>query len=264
MQHPQIVSRDEWLAARKALLAKEKEMTRARDALAAARRAMPLVRIDQDYVFEGPSGSARFIDLFDGRRQLIVYHFMFDADPPPPGKAGAPWDEGCPGCSHMVDTMPHLAHLHARDTTLVLVSRAPMAKIAPFRDRMGWTVPWYSSHGSDFNYDFHVSLDPRRGIAEWNYTDAATLVAAGRIPAGKGELPGISVFLRDGDAVLHSYSTYARGLDALIGTYQYLDLTPFGRGEGWGGMPDIDDRGMTWLRHHDRYVETSANGCCHG
>lgn len=266
MQHPPVVSRDEWLVARKALLAEEKRMTRARDALAAARRALPLVRIDRDYVFEGPSGPVRFIDLFDGRRQLIVYHFMFDADPPPPGKTGAPWDEGCPGCSHMVDTMPHLAHLHARDTTLVLVSRAPMAKIAPFKARMGWRVPWYSSDGSDFNYDFQVSLDPERGATEWNYSDAAALSAAGRIPPGKGELPGLSVFLRDGDAVLHSYSTYARGLDALIGTYQYLDLTPFGRGEGWGGMPDLDGRGMAWLRHHDRYAAKPATGdaCCHG
>jgi len=262
MDAQRIASREEWLAARKALLAKEKEFTRARDALNAERRKLPMVRIDKDYVFEGPNGKAGLRDLFDGRRQLIVYHFMLDADAPPPGKSGAPWEEGCPGCSYFADNIPHLSHLHARDTSLVMVSRAPLAKIAPFKRRMGWTVPWYSSFGSDFNYDFHVTLDEAKGSTEWNYQSAKALQQAGKIPSTKGELPGISVFLREGDEIFHSYSTYGRGLDALIGTYQLLDLTPFGRGEGWGGMPDLG-QGMGWVRHHDKYGGNETPDCCH-
>lgn len=263
MEADKIVSRDEWVAARKALLAKEKALTQARDALNAERRKLPMVRIDKDYLFDGPTGKAHLRDLFDGRRQLILYHFMFDADRPPAGKSGAPWDEGCPGCSHIVDSIPHLAHLHARDTSLVLVSRAPLAKIAPFKARMGWTIPWFSSFGSDFNYDFHVTLDEAKGSTEWNYRSAAALQQAGTIPSIKGELPGLSVFLRDGDQILHSYSTYARGLDALLGTYHYLDLTPFGRGEGWDGMPDLRGQGQIWLRHHDKYDGGAIDSCCH-
>ena len=144
---PRVVTRAEWLGARQELLAKEKELTRRRDALNAERRRLPMVRIGKDYVFEGPNGRASLLDLFEGRRQLIIYHFMFD-----PG-----WDEGCDGCSMMVDNMGHPAHLHARDTSRVLVSRAPLAKIEPFKKRMGWTIPWYSSFGSDFNYDFGVT-----------------------------------------------------------------------------------------------------------
>lgn len=259
---PKVASRDEWLAARRELLAKEKELTRARDALNAERRRLPMVAITEEYAFEGPSGRATLLDLFEGRRQLIVYHFMFDPDDPPPGKS-EPWSEGCSGCSFMADNIPpHLEHLHARGTTLALVSRAPLAKIAPFRARMGWTVPWYSSFGSRFNYDFHVTLDEEADSTEWNYRDAGSLVAAGKIPSTKGELPGLSVFLRDGDRAFHTYSTYARGLDPLLGTYQFLDLTPFGRGEGWGGMPDLDGQGLWWLRHRDRY-DKPASSCCH-
>ncbi|MGH7631665.1 MAG: DUF899 domain-containing protein, partial [Gemmatimonadales bacterium] len=172
---PRIVSQDEWLVARKELHAKEKELTRQRDALNAERRRLPMVGIDKEYVFEGPEGRASLLDLFGGRRQLIVYHFMFDPNDPPPGKSGDPWDEVCPGCSHVVDNIPHLAHLHARDTSLVLVSRARQAKIRPFKTRMGWTVPWYSSYGSDFNYDFHATTDEAVAPVEYNYQDRATL-----------------------------------------------------------------------------------------
>jgi len=157
-----------------------KEATRARDTLNAERRRLPMVRIEKDYVFEGPSGKANLLDLFDGRRQLIIYHFMFDPE----------WDEGCPGCSFFVDNICHLAHLHARDTSLVLVSRAPLAKIKPFKKRMGWTVPWFSSFRSKFNYDFGVTTD-------------------------EGETFGLSVFLRDGDRVFHTYFTDGRGVEAL-------------------------------------------------
>lgn len=262
MDAEKIVSRSEWNAARKALLAQEKEFTRARDALNAERRKLPMVRIEKHYRFDGPHGKPSLLELFDGRRQLIVYHFMLDPDGPPPGKSGAPWDEGCPGCSHVVDNLPHLAHLHARDTTLVLVSRAPLAKIEPFKRRMGWTVPWFSSFGSEFNYDFHVTMDEARGSTEWNYQNLAALQQAERIPVN-GELPGLSVFLREGDSIFHSYSTYARGLDPLLGTYQLLDLTPFGRGEGWDGMPDLDGQGQGWLRHHDKYANAAVSACCH-
>jgi predicted dithiol-disulfide oxidoreductase (DUF899 family) len=262
MSQPRVVTREEWLVARKALLAKEKELTRRRDALNAERRDLPMVRIDKAYAFDGPGGPATLRDLFAGRRQLIVYHFMFDPGAAPPGKSGAPWDEGCPGCSHIADNVPHLAHLHARDTSLVFVSRAPLAKIAPFKARMGWTVPWYSSFGSDFNYDFRVTLDEARGGVEWNYESAAALTEAGVISSTPCELPGVSVFLRRGDEVFHTYSAYARGLDPLLGSYQYLDLTPFGRGEGWGGMPDLDGQGQAWLRHHDRYGGEESESCC--
>ncbi|MGH6879735.1 DUF899 domain-containing protein [Hypericibacter sp.] len=262
METQKIASREEWLAARKALLAKEKELTRAQDALNRERRKLPMVRVDKGYGFESPDGKVKLPDLFEGRRQLIVYHFMLDADAAPPGQSGAPWDEGCPGCSYFADNMPDLSHLHARQTTFAMVSRAPLAKIAPFKRRMGWAMPWYSSFGSDFNYDFHVTLDPAKGSTEWNFQSAAALQQSGKIPWTKGELPGISVFLRDGDEIFHSYSSYARGLDSLITTHHLLDLTPFGRGEGWDGMPDLG-QGMNWLRHHDKYDDRKSPSCCH-
>lgn len=250
---PPIATREQWLAARKALLAREREFTHLRDQLNMERRHLPMVEVGKSYSFDGPGGRADLRDLFEGRRQLIVYHFMLDPDDPPPGKSGAPWDEGCPGCSHLADNVPPLVHLHARSTTLVMVSRAPLAKIAPFKARMGWTMPWYSSFGSDFNYDFHVSMDEARGSVEWNYASPP--------PYPKGELPGLSVFLRDGSRVFHTYSTYARGLDMLLNVHHYLDLTPFGRGEGWDGMPDLDGQGLHWLRHHDRYANAAAEPC---
>lgn len=262
---PQVVSPDEWRAARLELLTKEKAATRANDALNAARRRLPMVRIDKDYAFEGAEGKVRLFDLFEGRRQLIVYHFMFDADAPPKGKSGAPWEEGCPGCSFAADNLPNnFSHLHARETSFALISRAPYSKIVPFKRRMGWDVPWYSSFGSDFNYDFHVTLDSRRGSTEWNYRQADELVAAGKIPSTKGELPGLSVFLRDGDAIYHTYTAYARGLEPMLVSYHLLDLTPFGRGEGWDGMPDVHGEGMDWTRHHDKYDSADlSESCCH-
>jgi predicted dithiol-disulfide oxidoreductase (DUF899 family) len=231
---PQVASREEWLAARKELLVREKEAARARDALNAERRRLPMVRIDKDYLFEGEAGRASLTDLFDGRRQLIVYHFMFEPT----------WDEGCHACSFVVDNIGHLAHLHARDTSLVLVSRAPLARIEAFKARMGWTIPWYSSFGSDFNYDFHVTSDESVAPVEYNYRDRAALEQAGMTYTLSGEQPGASVFLRDGDSVYHTYSTYARGLEPLIGTYDYLDLTPLGRQEDARGL-------MGWVTYHD-------------
>ena len=217
MNYPPIVSRDEWLVARKALLIKEKEATRARDRLNAERRGLPMVKIDKQYFFEGPDGNVSLLDLFEGRHQLIIYHFMFDPS----------WDEGCPVCSFLVDNIGHLAHLHARDTSLALVSRAPLAKIESFKGRMGWSVPWFSSYGSDFNYDFDATTDD-------------------------GENGGVSVFLLDGADIYHTYSTTARGNDILLGTYNYLDLTPLGRQESWeepAGRSTSDG----WLHYHDRY-----------
>src|SRR4030095_8037350 len=173
--HPSIVSRAEWVAERNRLLVNEKELTSHYDRVNAERRRLPMVEIDKAYVFEGPDGNATFSDLFGGRRQLIVYHFMFDPNDPPPGKSGSPWEEGCPRCSFEADQIPHLSHLHARDTSFILVSRAPQTKIKPFKERMGWTIPWYSSFGSDFNYDFHVTNDEIVAPVEYNYQDQATM-----------------------------------------------------------------------------------------
>jgi predicted dithiol-disulfide oxidoreductase (DUF899 family) len=240
---PRVATRAEWLAARKAFLAREKELTHARDALNAARRELPMVEIAKPYTFEGPAGRLSLGDMFEGRRQLIIYHFMFHRDR----------GEGCPGCSHIADNIPHLAHLHARETTLALVSRASLAEIGPFKARMGWTIPWYGSLGSDFNYDFHATTDEAVAPVEYNYMDKATLERLGKDYHVKGEQPGLSVFLRDGQRVYHSYSTYGRGLDGILNTYNLLDLTPFGRGEGWGGMVDLGGKGKDWLMYHDRY-----------
>lgn len=247
---PQVASREEWLAARKQLLAREKELTHHRDAVNAERRRLPMVEIDKAYAFDGPDGTLRLVDLFDGRRQLIVYHFMFDPD----------WDEGCPNCSFLVDNIGHLAHLRARDTSLVLVSRAPLAKLAAFKARMGWTLPWYSSFGSDFNYDFHVSHDEAVAPVEYNYRDKAELLRKGEDYFTEGESHGVSVFLRDGERVFHTYSTYARGADLLVGTYNYLDLTPLGRQEDWEEPPGRSDSPfLAWVRYHDRYGDTTAD-----
>jgi predicted dithiol-disulfide oxidoreductase (DUF899 family) len=231
MNFPRVVSREEWLVARKELLAAEREAAEERMALSAERAELPMVMIDKKYVFDGPHGTAGLLDLFEGRRQLIVYHFMFDPA----------WSEGCKFCSLLADNIGQLSHLHARGTTMALVSRAPLAKIEPFKARMGWTVPWYSSYGSDFNYDFHVTLDEDIAPVEYDYRDRGELLAAGEPYFTAGEQGGLSVFLRDGDTVYHTYSTYADGTDLLHGTLMYLDLTPLGR---------QDDSA---LRHHDRY-----------
>jgi predicted dithiol-disulfide oxidoreductase (DUF899 family) len=232
--HFEVVSPAQWVAARKELLVREEEAARAREAVNAARRALPMVKIGKDYVFEGPGGKAGLPELFEGRRQLIVYHFMFD-----PG-----WDEGCKHCSFLSDNIGHLSHLHALNTTLVLVSRAPFPKIGQYKARMGWPVPWYSSFGSDFNYDFHATQDEAIAPVEYNYKDKAALEADGDAWLTKGETAGLSVFLREDDEVYHTYSSYD-GEDLLYGTYNYLDLTPLGRQE--------DRDGRSWLRHHDKY-----------
>ncbi|MGH3907959.1 MAG: DUF899 domain-containing protein [Pseudonocardiaceae bacterium] len=229
MSLPQVVSRDEWLAARKELLAEEKAMTRARDALNTKRRELPMVRIDKEYVFEGPDGKVGLLDLFDGRRQLIVSHFMFDPE----------WDEGCSSCSAGADEMSAglLQHLHTRDTSLAYVSRAPLAKIEKYKTSKGWDFPWYSSYGSDFNYDFHVTLDDSVTPVEYNYRTKTEHEQAGTSYYVASEQPiegpGMSCFLRDGDSVFHTYSMYARGAETLGGSYYFLDLTALGRQEDW-------------------------------
>jgi predicted dithiol-disulfide oxidoreductase (DUF899 family) len=242
MDDPQVVSRAEWLAARRQLLANEKEFTRQRDALNAERRRLPMVEMDKEYMFERGDGQASLLDLFEGRGQLLIYHFMFD-----PG-----WDEGCGSCSFLADNIGHLAHLHARDTALALVSRAPLAKIEPFRRRMGWTVPWYSCFGSDFNYDFRVTLDQAVTPVEYNYRGLAELGPEWQ--GWSGEMHGISAFLRHGGRIFHTYSSYARGTDLVVGTYNWLDFTARGRQEDWEQPPGRSDSPlMGWLRHHDRY-----------
>jgi predicted dithiol-disulfide oxidoreductase (DUF899 family) len=238
MDTPRVVSQDEWLAARKDLLVSEKEASRAKDALDARRRALPMVEVDKKYILAGPDGPAGLPDLFGGRRQLIVYHFMWrHAESGFPGQ-----DQGCPTCSSLADSIGDLSHLHYCDTTLVLVSRAPLASIERFRQRMGWRVPWYSSYGTDFNYDFNVSFDEAIAPLEYNYKDKAALERDAPYIRTGTDGPGVSVFLRDGDRVFHTYSAYARGLDPLLGTYRYLDLTPLGR-----------QRHVTEFPYHDAY-----------
>ncbi|MFF7311166.1 DUF899 family protein [Streptomyces sp. NPDC008137] len=227
MSLPEIASREQWRAARAELLVKEKAATRARDALSAERRGLPMVAVDAEYVFEGGDGKATLLDLFEGRLQLVVYHFMFAPE----------WDAGCRSCSGFLDQIGHLAHLKARDTSFAAVSRAPFPKILPFKARMGWTVPWYSSYGSDFNRDFEVTLEHEGELSE---------------------RPGLSCFLRDRDRVFHTYSTYERGLDGLGSTTSLLDLTALGRQEAWEepkgrssalGAPAGSER----VRYHDEY-----------
>ncbi len=220
---PRVVSTAEWQTALDQHRVKEKAATKARDALAAERRRLPMVKIEKDYRFEGESGPARLVDLFEGRHQLILYHVMF----------GPTWQQGCVGCSMSVDNIGHLSHLHARDVSLALVSRAPQEKLAAYKRCMGWTVPWFSSFGSDFNADFGVTV-------------------------GEDEKSAVSVFLRDGDSVHRSYFTSGRG-DEMLGTvWSYLDLVPFGRQENWEdsppGWPQTPPYG--WWRRHDEY-ETS-------
>jgi predicted dithiol-disulfide oxidoreductase (DUF899 family) len=229
MSLPQVVSRDEWLAARKQLLAKEKELTRRRDALNVERRMLPMVEIEKEYVFEGPGGKVRLLDLFAGRRQLIVGHFMFDPS----------WEDGCPSCSAGADELSQglLDHLHARDTSFTYVSRAPLAKLEDYKARKGWTFPWHSSYGSDFNYDFQVTVDESVAPAVYNYRTKAEHEQAGTGYYFEGEQPieepGLSCFLRDGERVFHTYSTFGRGAEMLGGSYYWLDLTAVGRQEEW-------------------------------
>jgi predicted dithiol-disulfide oxidoreductase (DUF899 family) len=244
--HP-VVSHEQWVTERKRLLAREKELTHLRDQVARERRALPWERIDKAYTFDAPEGARTLADLFGGRRQLMVQHFMLA-----PG-----WEEGCASCSFMADHTDGMnVHLVARDVTFVAISHAPLAKIEDFRRRMGWKFKWVSSFGGDFNHDFHVSFVPQeaKGQVYYNY---------GTQPFECEELPGISVFYKD-DAgkVFHTYSTYRRGVEAMTGTYTLLDLTPKGR--------DEHDGPMAWVRHHDRYepapavqAEPSGGSCCH-
>jgi predicted dithiol-disulfide oxidoreductase (DUF899 family) len=227
MSLPEVVSQDEWLTARKQLLIEEKAMTRARDALSTKRRELPMVRVDKDYRFESPEGIVDFVALFDGRRQLIVQHFMFDPS----------WDDGCPSCTAAADEISDglLAHLHQRNTTMAVVSRAPLAKLDDYKARKGWTFPWYSSNGSDFNYDFNVTIDASVAPVMWNFRTLPELEKAGMGWMGEGssEQPGYSLFLRDGDDVFHTNSIYARGTEMLGGSYYFLDMTALGRQEEW-------------------------------
>lgn len=241
-----VVTPDRWIAARQSLLAREKELTRLRDRIAQERRALPWTRLEKTYIFDTPEGRRPLADLFEGRSQLLVQHFMFGPD----------WEQGCQSCSFMADHADSMrVHLAHRDVTLVAVSRAPLARIEAFRRRMGWQFPWVSSHDNDFNHDFGVSFTPEEmasGSVAYNYV---------KQPFPSEEAPGVSVFFKDdaGD-VFHTYSTYGRGVEVMMGTYNMLDLVPKGRDE------HNPDYAMDWVRHHDRYEPAPApavGGCCH-
>jgi predicted dithiol-disulfide oxidoreductase (DUF899 family) len=256
IQEHKVVSPEEWITSRKELLQKEKEFTRLRDELSRQRRQLPWEKVGKEYVFDGPNGKETLSDLFDGRSQLIVYHFMF----------GPGWEQGCPSCSFLADHFDgSLVHLANRDVTLVVVSRAPLEQIEAFKKRMGWRFKWVSSFGSDFNQDYHASFtkeEVAKGKISYNY---------GEVEFPSEETPGASVFYKNNSGdIFHTYSTYARGLDILVGAYNFLDLAPKGRDED--GLAFT----MAWVRHHDRYTEgyvvdpkakyvtpkTSASSCC--
>ena len=228
----EVVSEAEWLVARKDLLTREKEFNHQRDALSKARRSLPWVKIDKEYVFDGPDGKETLADLFDGRSQLIVYHFMFGPD----------WEEGCKSCSLLADHFDGANwHLPQRDVTFVAISRAPLPKLDAYKKRMVWRFKWLSSQGNDFNFDYHVSFtkeEEKKNEVSYNYTNSEFI---------SDELPGLSVFYQDEDGnVFHTYSAYARGLDILVGTYNFLDLVPKGRNEN-------PESTMDWVRRHDQY-----------
>lgn len=242
MEHS-VVSRDEWLEARRALLTKEKEMTRMRDRINAERLALPWVRVDKDYVFITPTGAKTLSELFDGRSQLVIYHFMFGPD----------WEAGCPGCSFLADHLDGaIVHLNNHDVSFVCVSRAPLDKIEAYKRRMGWRFPWISSFGSDFNFDYHVSFTKEElaaGPVFYNYRETPAEQA-------HDELPGLSSFYRDADGTIyHTYSNYARGGEEMLGTMMILDCAPLGRNEG---------STMDFIKRHDEYAAPSkASACCH-
>ncbi|MEO7414238.1 MAG: thioredoxin family protein [Opitutaceae bacterium] len=232
-KNPKVVSEDQWLTARRELLREEKALTKLHDRVAQRRRELPRVQMIKPYAFESPRGRVLLTDLFEGRSQLIVQHFMF----------GLGWEEGCKSCSFMMDHInPCVPHLNARDVSFAAISHAPLAELLTFKERMGWAVNWVSSHGSEFNFDFHVSFTEQEmagGLVDYNYT---------KRPFPHEEAPGISVFARDADGtVYHTYSTYGRGVEVVMATYNLLDLVPKGRDEG---RLDYD---MGWIRHHDRY-----------
>jgi predicted dithiol-disulfide oxidoreductase (DUF899 family) len=224
---PPIALRAGWLAARKELLAEEKALTRHRDEVNAKRRRLPMVRIDNPYAFGSPDGEKTLLDLFGGRRQLIVYHFMFDPA----------WEDGCPSCTGYVNALGNLSYLDTRDTRFALISRAPSAKLERYKVKRGWTVPWYSSFGSDFNYDFHVTFDENVAPFEHNFRTKTELQQLGETRFGQGESQGLSVFFRVDDAVFHTYSTYARGVEGLSNSFSLLDTTPYGRQQAFEDSP---------------------------
>jgi predicted dithiol-disulfide oxidoreductase (DUF899 family) len=235
VQEHEVVSSKEWTESRKELLRKEKEFTRLRDELSRQRRELPWEKVDKDYVFEGPTGKETFADLFDGKSQLIIYHFMF----------GPGWEQGCPSCSYLADHFDgSLVHLANRDVSFVVVSRAPMEQINAFKKRMGWKFRWVSSFGNDFNFDYHVSFSKEEqagGKVTYNYSTM-------EFPSE--EAPGASVFYKNpAGEIFHTYSSFARGLDILVGTYNFLDLAPKGRDEDGLAFS------MAWVRHHDRYAD---------
>lgn len=235
MTRHRVTSREEWLEARKGLLIEEKELTRRRDELSARRRELPWVKVEQNYSFDAPEGTVSLSDLFDGRRQLLIYHFMFAPE----------WSQGCKSCSFVADNYERsIVHLQHRDVTHATVSRAPLDKIETFRKRMGWNFRWVSSEKNDFNRDFNVYFteeERNSGLVVYNYESQ---------PGSISDLPGLSAFYRDDDgSVFHTYSTYARGLDILLTTYHLLDMSPLGRNE--------DGQGMSWLRHRDRYGDAT-------
>ncbi len=225
--HPKIVSRDAWLAERRKLLEHEKELTRHGDRINAERRRLPMVKLEKDYVFDGPEGKRRLGELFDGRRQLIVYHFMYDPE----------WERGCPGCTGYVNALGDLSMLNERDTSFVIISRAPLAKLLAFKALKGWRTPWHSSFSTDFNYDFHVTLDEKVAPIEYNYRNKAEMEALKGPNSTEGEGHGLSVFFRVGDDIFHTYSTYARGTESLTDAYRLLDMTPYGRQEDFEDSP---------------------------
>jgi predicted dithiol-disulfide oxidoreductase (DUF899 family) len=229
MSLPEIVSHDEWLAARKRLMTKEKDLTKRRDALNVARRRLPMVEVTKDYTFAGPDGPVALLDLFEGRKQLIVYHFMFHPE----------WEDGCPSCTAGVDEVApgFVEHLETRDTTYALVSRAPLATLERYKAKQGWFLPWYSSDDGDFSYDFGATIDASRGYDEYNYRTLDEYAALGQESMRDSEqpydMPGQSCFLAADGRVFHTYSVYARGLESLGGSYYFLDNTALGRQEDW-------------------------------
>ncbi|RYG47495.1 DUF899 domain-containing protein [bacterium] len=214
---PEVTTQEAWLAARKELLAEEKELTKQMDRVSARRRRLPMVKIEKDYTFDGPEGKVSLLDLFEGKHQLIVYHFMFDPR----------WEEGCEGCTGFVDALGDLSLLGKRDTAFVLISRAPLAKLEDYKAKRGWDEKWVSSFASDFNYDFQATNDKSKGLMEYNYKPTEH----------EGEGHGISVFFRDGDELYHTYSSYGRGCEGLVDTYRLLDVTPYGRQEDFEDSP---------------------------